>query len=627
MIPNRQPIPTKPIGLTITDLDDDCLWCIMTFIEPHELPIFASFKRWRETAIRRFPIRLAFMSLGKWRSWMESRFGPNVTSLTIDYDTTRRYEPNRDRTRLIGFGRDFGTTLRFASAFSDNTLRTVNRFLPDRFFTRYPFFEYILRSGTMTTLSISGLECEASQIEGICQITSLRSLTINSCCGKVLDMSIFGIHYKIESHMKTKPIRKLKNLTELRLVNSSLSHKTIKDISKLTQLKILSLAGVRIGEMKRQVLPLLSNLTELVELDLSGTGLWKCIQSWPDQFSNLKKLTTLFISGNAIRPGQLNKIARIPNLRRLVMDRCTAPLSELVEVVHLNDLDLSGCSNLEYEKREKYLMDDEMVTKISDMKRIKRLIIANSNTTSVPCKELIKMVDLTELDLSGTQIDNECMEYLCTINSLKILRMPRENISVLGFSKIKQLTNLVTLDLTYTVTTEEIDEDDYIGDSEIVQIYKCSSITELNLPYNRITHKGLKFISRMPNLLKLDISGNAIPNEHIHIIASMKRIEELSITLDMSDPLIINSILEMESLTQVELHDGISRMLDWEPQWNNRMRKIKLITYRFRSVWLLRYYGGGQPRFVLVDHNGELGASMIHELEVIKGDVFILKDN
>lgn len=629
MIPTNRSTSRRPNVLTITDLDDGSLWSIMTFIDPQELPRLAClFRKWHDIVISLFPVRIAFTSIAKWERWLRLPVAPNLNSLVIDHSRLRIYNPDGPLPRLIGFDQDFATTSsRFGSVISSNILRVANGFLPN-WFSRTPLFsEHIMRCDTLTTLSISGMQCSDDQIEGICRLTRLRSLSLKSCYGKIINGHIFSTVRERKGPMKTRPMRSLINLTELRLDNCTLSHETIKDISKLSQLKILSLRGVPIDKMERQVLPLLSDLTELVELDLSDTGLWQCIESWPDQFFELEKLTTLFISRNAIRPGQLNKIAKIPNLTRLVMNVCTAPLIELVEMARLTDVDISGCCDLEYEKDETSTLDDEIVIKISRMDRLKRLILTDNETTSIGCKELIKMVNLTELDLSRTKIDKRCMEDLCAIKSLEILRLSETNISGIGYMKISGLTNLLTLDLMYTMTLETQGETQYVGDEQIKYIYESPSITELNIAGCRLTREGLELIARMPKLVKLDISGNSTPHNDISIIASMDRIEYLSMTLDMSNLLIVDSILEMESLTQVELQNEGIPMFDWEPHWNNKMRKIKLVTYYHRCVWLLRCDGGGEPRFVLVDSNGGAGSLMMRELQVINGDLFIIKEN
>ncbi len=204
-------------------------------------------------------------------------------------------------------------------------------------------------------------------------------------------------------------LKQFKSLTALRLTNSAITTrglKELKDHKSLTALEIEQFTGrfgsgqVRIGD---------SGVKEIAEIE---------------------SLTTLALTGTGITDAGLSELKKLKNLTsvRLNEPRVTdAGLKEVGQIANLKELRLDGTKTT-----------DSGLAKRHELANLEQLILVRTRVTEAGLKEMRHFKRLTVLRMWGVRITTVGVAYLKELQGLKALAIAKSEIGEKEFSELKE---------------------------------------------------------------------------------------------------------------------------------------------------------------------------------------------
>lgn len=164
---------------------------------------------------------------------------------------------------------------------------------------------------------------------------------------------------------------------------------------------------------------------------------------------------------------------------------------------------------------QQYMISDRSFKLIAKMRSVSTLIL--SDCTFDPqslCR--LKNLPLTVVDLSGTDVDDQSMQCLAKITTIRKLNLSDTKCSGKAIATLQPLQDLIELDLGGTRTT---DED--------IKSLAALPIERLSLSATLVTNDGMKTLSELKRLYRLDVSRMAINREGIESLLAVKGLTEL----------------------------------------------------------------------------------------------------
>ena len=154
-------------------------------------------------------------------------------------------------------------------------------------------------------------------------------------------------------------------------------------------------------------------------------------------------------------------------------------------------------------------LNDEGLEPIKSLESVKILNLRDTKITNAGIIHIEGMKDLKRLHLERTQIDDTCIDYLTGLQELEYLNLYSTKVSDLGLSKLKDLKNLKKLYLWQTkVTNEGVKQlEEALPDLKIVRGIDLDKIVPIKKPPPRPT-EDLKWIPSNGEIPPRSISGD-----------------------------------------------------------------------------------------------------------------------
>lgn len=255
-------------------------------------------------------------------------------------------------------------------------------------------------------------------------------------------------------------------LRELYLFETGVSRQGLMRLSHFTELRVLSLIGATIDD---EVLGAIARLRSLESLDLSVTGLTneglrrlaplnhlRILHVGSTQVTNLAGLEAfprLQILGlrllHNLEAGSLEALRHTPRLQRLdvtnaaVNNEDTMHIARLIELVELN---MNGT-----------YIDDQGVVQLCAAPSIRDLDLSRTAITNTAVEYLKRLAHLRNLALMSTEIDDDAAPSLCELAGLRYLEVRGTEMTDAGLSQLEVLP-LRHLDMRFTQASPELVE-------------------------------------------------------------------------------------------------------------------------------------------------------------------------
>ena len=282
----------------------------------------------------------------------------------------------------------------------------------------------------------------------------------------------------------------LEKLRTLRLTNGSITDGAIRTIAEafpaLVELHVgynTQLTDAATREIAK--LQQLENLS-LLFCDFSEFGIWN--------LTTLPNLRVLDIRGNSrIGDGGLDALAMLPALRSLshrsslVSDRGIQSLvqARTLETLFIQDMEITGRAGRH----------------IRQMERVNNLTIfrcANFDSSGVLALGGMRLIRLT---LRGIPITNSAMEVFRELPTLRVLRLQElSSVTDAGLVHLAHIENLSELEVWDVPITDE----------GLRTIAGLETLRVLMLHSTQITDAGLELLLAMPNLVRVNLTDNAL---------------------------------------------------------------------------------------------------------------------
>ncbi|HNB21019.1 MAG TPA: hypothetical protein PKZ32_01290 [Candidatus Melainabacteria bacterium] len=243
-----------------------------------------------------------------------------------------------------------------------------------------------LKPGDIQALDVDGSVLTHSGVKYICRLTGLKKLVLEGTDADDRDIELIA--------------RKLPALPELNIGYTRISKKALASISKMRNLRKISLEKDRIDSSSIEKLSVLPNLLELnlkqVNVDDQVfEGLSKC-----------KKLTALNLAKTRITDNGLAAFSRMQSLRKLDISDCrisdAAVCSVIANMENLEELNLSGTS-----------VTDRGVKSLTKLKHLRKLWLRDlRNVSDAAIPSLISHKELQDLELQKTSISSNGVKRL-----------------------------------------------------------------------------------------------------------------------------------------------------------------------------------------------------------------------
>lgn len=257
----------------------------------------------------------------------------------------------------------------------------------------------------------------------------------------------------------------LQNIYRLKL---STGVKSLKDLSKLTNLEYLDASGLNIKDITA-----IGKLTKLRVLYLQRNAI-----SNITALKNLKDLEVLSLNGNQLV--YINTLTSLTKLQKLYLRE-----NKIINITALNKL--TNLETLELGKNSIQKIDS-----LKNLKNLKYLALDNNQVSDLSA--LKALTNITYLDLSNNKISSiKAIKSLSGLESLYLQRNTISDIStVSAFKKLKLLS----------LNGNNI--------SDLKSLAKLTLLEKLYLKDNKV--KSIASLKGLVNLNELYLSGNAITN-------------------------------------------------------------------------------------------------------------------
>lgn len=188
------------------------------------------------------------------------------------------------------------------------------------------------------------------------------------------------------------------------------------------------------------------------------------------RLSQFTELRVLSLIGATIDDGLLGAIARLRSLESLDLSvtaltneglRRLAPLNHL-RILHVGSTQVTSLAGLEAFPRLQILglrllhnLEAGSLEALRHTPRLQRLDVTNAAVNNEDTMHIARLIELVELNMNGTYIDDQGVVQLCAAPSIRDLDLSRTAITNTAVEYLKRLAHLRNLALMST----EIDDD------------------------------------------------------------------------------------------------------------------------------------------------------------------------
>jgi hypothetical protein len=266
-----------------------------------------------------------------------------------------------------------------------------------------------------------------------------------------------------------------------------------------------------------QGLSALAGVTTLHELDLTG-----CKRLTDEAFklvAQLAHLGSLNLCGSAAGDTALKRVASMPNLHTLNLERCGVteaglpalkPLRRTLVSLRLAGLDLSavGVAHLAPLRQltglnlEHTPLTDAGLAVISGLTKLEHLVLDSTRVTDEGVGLLSKLTRLNNLDLSGTAVTDRGVEYVAGLRKLEWLWLGGcKGVTDRGVAALRAMKKLELVWLPFTAVT----------DAGVESLRAVPRLSELTLEgCSGVTDASVEHLLAMANLTEVDVTGTGM---------------------------------------------------------------------------------------------------------------------
>ncbi len=141
----------------------------------------------------------------------------------------------------------------------------------------------------------------------------------------------------------------------------------------------------------------------------------------------------------------------------------------------------------------------------ADLEKVTFFVFMANRITDVGLKEVAKLQNLTDLDLSGPKITDASLREVAKLQKLGTLILEHSQITDVGLKELAKMQKLRLLSLRRTK----------IADAGLKEVAKMQQLAMLYLSDTKITDAGLKELAKMQQLTELDLRDTKITKEGV----------------------------------------------------------------------------------------------------------------
>lgn len=311
----------------------------------------------------------------------------------------------------------------------------------------------------------------------------------------------------------------------------------------------------------------LASITDLKELHTMNLG--HCLSLTSTGLCSLSKLTKLKeldFTGTQLTDDVLRVLCQTLDLEELWMYGCqitNVALSFLASQQSLHSLKLDDCDRL------------TDLEPLAQLKALRKLGLSNCENLTDRCVDpLSKLVQLQDLDLTGTHVSESALSTLHPLTSLKILNI--EPISDEGLQGLEPLTSLQKLNLHHTVTDVGLRAVARMTGIHVLDLSQCQNVTEC----------GLRALVSLASLRTINLSGLPITNAALTVLGQI--VSLTSVDLTDCGRITADGVWQLRALTELSTLK-LSKCLGVDPTRSglphfNKLRVLDLHQVRMRAL-------------------------------------------
>jgi serine/threonine-protein kinase len=217
-------------------------------------------------------------------------------------------------------------------------------------------------------------------------------------------------------------------------------------------------------------------------------GYWEITDDDMPPLMNEKACLSLNLPGNLIKGEGLKYIEQMKGLSSLRIDKNDIDDSALKHLQHLSHL---VSLNLKFTH-----VKGSGLSYLSNLP-LTSLELANSSLDPTSIAPLKEFRGLSDLVLTNTEFNDHCIDYILSMNNLRMLDLSHTRVSVVGVSRISKLDNLRELFLTGCA----------IDDSVIRSLAHMKNLNRLDLSGTDVTANGLRELASSKTLQTIYCAG------------------------------------------------------------------------------------------------------------------------
>lgn len=276
-------------------------------------------------------------------------------------------------------------------------------------------------------------------------------------------------------------------------------------LTKLQQLQKVNLTGTNIGD---EGLKALATLPQLKSLDLTQTNI---TNEGMKTLLAVRNLKFLGVAQTRVKNDGLATIGKMSNLKKL-------------SIGFLPWVDQKGIEQLQTLRLQWLFMPGlglgDSLKSLCKIRTLVLLDLQGSVLSDARLSQIKDMVWLQSLDIRGTAVTAQGMEYLSNLGELRYLYAGKLGIGDSAIDPLLNLQKLYELDLNATRIT----------DKGVVKLAGIKSLQNLNLASTRVGDDGVAALATLPKLEKLDLDGTDITDVGLQKLKACKTLKVLRIS-------------------------------------------------------------------------------------------------
>lgn len=198
---------------------------------------------------------------------------------------------------------------------------------------------------------------------------------------------------------------------------------------------------------------------------------------------------------------------------------------------------------LHYLKLEGQHIRDEDVTSIGHQRRISKIVLADTSVTDATIQKLQSCTRLEIISLYGSKrVLGDGFADNANLASLQVLELTHTGVVDRSLLHISKMPNLIRLDLGYT----------HVTDDGVVDLKGTGNLKSLWLNDTRVKGKCLVTLSLLPRLVGLNLSNTPLESgafEQCSFFPALKHLGVAKTKLSDADLLRIAEVTDLETLS------------------------------------------------------------------------------